>query len=129
MIDKTKAKIGQTVFFEGRWSGGIIKGVISELHDGGASADCKAIVDENGNIVDSFIGTCGGKWENLYYTAADAYAGKKKKFENNVAEYEKEITDLFSLTEFALKYPLCAEEYTNYAAVEAYKRRRKELLS
>lgn len=128
MIDKTKAFIGQTVFFEEHWSKNIIKGEISAIHDDGARVKCECIVDENGNATYSFPGTCGGRWENLYPTAADAYAGKEKKLQDKTAQYEKEITDIESLIQFALNHPLCAEEYTDHAAIEAYKRRSKDLL-
>lgn len=128
MIDKTKAAIGQTVFFEEFWSNNIIKGEISEIHDDGARVKCECIVNKNGHAVDSFAGTCGGKWENLYLTAGDAYAGKEKKLQDKTAQYEKEITDVESLIKFALNHPLCAAEYTDHAAIEAYKRRSRDLL-
>lgn len=128
MINQTKAVIGQTVFFEELWSNNIIKGTISEIHDDGARVKCECIVDENGNATYSFPGTCGGRWENLYPTANDAYAERKKKLQDKIAQYEKEITDVESLVKFALNHPLCAEEYTDYAAIEAYKRRSEDLL-
>ena len=128
MIDQTKAVIGQTVFFEEFWSNNIIKGTISEIHDDGARVKCECIVDKNGHDRGSFPGTCGGRWENLYPTAADAYAGKEKKLQDKAAQYEKEITDVESLIKFALDHPLCAEEYTDHAAIEAYKRRSRDLL-
>ena len=65
MIDQTKAVIGQTVFFEEFWSNNIIKGKISEIHDDGARVKCECIVDKAGHDRDSFVGTCGGRWENL----------------------------------------------------------------
>ena len=128
MIDKTKAFIGQTVFFEEFWSNNIIKGKISEIHDDGARVECECIVDKIGHDRDSFPGTCGGRWENLYPTAGDAYAGREKKMQDKTAQYEKEITDVKSLIKFALDHPLCAEEYTDHAAIEAYKRRSRDLL-
>ena len=57
MIDKTKAIIGQTVFFEEHWSNNIIKGTISEIHDDGARVKCNSSPD-----------TYSCKWENLYPT-------------------------------------------------------------
>lgn len=128
MIDKTKAFIGQTVFFEEHWSNNIIKGTISEINDDGARVECECIVDKAGHNRDSFPGTCGGRWENFYPTAGDAYAGREKKLQDKTAQYEKEITDVESLIKFALNHPLCAEEYTDYAAIEAYKRRSRDLL-
>lgn len=128
MIDKTKAAIGQTVFFEEFWTNNIIKGEISEIHDDGARVKCECIVDKNGHARDSFPGTCGGTWANLYPTAADAYAGRDKKVQDKAAQYEKEITDVESLIKFALNHPLCAAEYTDPAAVKAYKKRSKDLL-
>ena len=107
MIDKTKAIIGQTVFFEEHWSNNIIKGIISEIHDDGARIKCN-----------SFPDTYSCKWENLYPT----------KLQGKTAQYEKEITDVESLVKFALNHSLCAEEYTDYAAMEAYKRHSKDLL-
>lgn len=107
MIDKTKAIIGQTVFFEEHWSNNIIKGIISEIHDDGARIKCNSSPD-----------TYSCKWGNLYPT----------KLQGKTAQYEKEITDVESLVKFALNHPLCAEEYTDYAAIEAYKRRSEDLL-
>ena len=117
MIDQTKAVIGQTVFFEEHWSNNIIKGTISEIHDDGARVKCECIVDKAGHDRGSFPGTCGGRWENLYPTAADAYAGREQKLQDKAAQYEKEITDVKSLIKFALNHPLCAEEYTDHAAI------------
>ena len=128
MSEKTKAFIGQTVFFEEHWSNNIIKGTISEIHDDGARVECECIVDKAGHDRGSFPGTCGGRWENLYPTAADAYAGREKKLQDKTAQYEREITDVESLIKFALNHPLCAEEYTDHAAIEAYKRRSRDLL-
>lgn len=128
MIDQTKVVIGQTVFFEELWSNNIIKGTISEIHDDGARVKCECIVDKNGNATYSFPGTCGGRWKDLYPTAANAYAGKDKKLQDKTVQYEKEITDVKSLIRFALNHPLCAEEYTDYAAIEAYKRRSRDLI-
>lgn len=128
MIDQTKAVIGQTVFFEEHWSNNIIKGTISEIHDDGARVKCECIVDKAGHDRGSFPGTCGGRWENLYPTAADAYAGREQKLQDKAAQYEKEITDVKSLIKFALNHPLCAEEYTDHAAIKAYKRRSRDLL-
>ena len=108
MIDQTKAVIGQTVFFEEHWSNNIIKGTISEIHNDGARVKCNSCPD-----------TYSCKWENLYPT----------KLQGKTAQYEKEITDVESLVKFALNHPLCTEEYTDYAAMEAYKRRSKDLLN
>ena len=107
MIDQTKAVIGQTVFFEEHWSNNIIKGTISEIYDDGARITCNSSPD-----------TYNCRWENLY----------PNKLEGKIAQYEKEITDIKSLVKFALNHPLCAEKYTDYAAIEAYKRRSEDLL-
>lgn len=118
MIDQTKAVIGQTVFFEEHWSNNIIKGTISEIYDDGARVKCKSISGKNSHDKNSFPDTYNCKWENLYPT----------KLQGKTAQYEKEITDVESLVKFALNHPLCAEEYTDYAAIEAYKKRSKDLL-
>ena len=118
MIDQTKAIIGQTVFFEEHWSNNIIKGTISEIYDDGAKVKCECIADKAGYDKNSFPDTYNCRWENLY----------PNKLEGKIAQYEKEITDVKSLVKFALNHPLCAEKYTDYAAIEAYKRRSEDLL-
>lgn len=128
MMNKSDIKIGQTVYIQEHWTKGIFEGTVTEILDEGVRVDAGYFVDSNGKPTHIFGGDTGGMFEDVYPTAKDAYDGINAKYDAQVKAYCEEITDANSLAAFPLKHPFGAEEYTNCAAIEAYKIRCKELL-
>lgn len=120
--------VGDTVYFVENWTGNVIQGKVSKIHNGGVSAICQYIVDAEGNIIDKSFGTSGARFEDLYATAQEAFDGKNRKRLERISKYCDEITDVESLLKFALNHCLNGEEYTDYAARAAYIEKAKELL-
>ena len=128
MMNKSDIKIGQTVYIQEHWTKGIFEGTVTEIRDKVVRVDAGDFVDSNGEPTHIFGGNTGGMFEDVYPTAKDAYDGINAKYDTKVKAYCEEITDVSSLAAFPLKHPFGAEEYTNCAAIEAYKIRCKELL-
>lgn len=121
--------IGDTVYFVENWTGNVIRGKVSKIHDDGVSATCECVVGAEGNSVDKSFGTSGAQFEDLYSTAQEAFDGKNRKHLEQMSRYCDEITDVESLFKFALNHCLNGAEYTDDEAREAYIKKAKELLN
>lgn len=121
--------IGDTVYFVENWTGNVIRGKVSKIHDDGVSATCECVVDTEGNSIYRSFGTSGARFEDLYSTAQEAFDGKNRKHLEQMSRYCDEITDVESLFKFALNHCLNGAEYTDDEAREAYIKKAKELLN
>lgn len=120
-------KLNDTVFFIEHWTGNVIKGTVTEILEDGVRIDCDVHVDEAGNDIDTAYGTSGARFDKIYASAKDAYTAKKQDFDKKTSEYCDKIRTVQDLVQFPLEHCLCGEEYTDYPAIAAYRRRAKEL--
>ena len=72
-------------------------------------------------------GSFGASVDNIFSTKEDALAAYKRKSEEIVAKYKKEIKNLNDLLEFPLNHCLNGSEYTDDDAIQAYKAKALEL--
>lgn len=128
MLNKESAKIDQTVCIKENWTGFIVRGKICEIYDSGVRIHGESYMNPDGTEREPYCGETGAKWDHVWLTAEDAYAGVKQQSEDAVKTYCAEITDLASLLQFPLKHCLNGEEYTNWEAKEAYELKVKEFL-
>jgi uncharacterized protein YukE len=84
-------------------------------------------VNPNGEKTIGFPGKTAGMIDRIYATAAEAYEAKYERYNSKVKEYCDSIHTLEDLLNFPVKHPFGSEEYTDDAAMEAYKIRCKEL--
>lgn len=128
MIKREYIAIGQPVFFIEKWSGSVTKAVVTQIHDDHAELKCVSVVDEDGNDITPSYGSCGQAFEELSATARTAYAAKQEEFTAQVAAYRGQIRSLADLLAFGLSHRIApSEEYTDFAAREAYRQRGAEL--
>ena len=128
MIREDNISIGQTVYVIEYWTNNIVRGTVSELLNDCVSIKYKCFVDSNDNFIDSFDSNGWSQFEDLYETAQSASEAREHELLANVAKYCEKITDVPSLLKFPLEHCLNGEEYTDYAAIKAYKIRAKQLL-
>ena len=114
-------KIGDVVYVNGFWE-------VAERCKITSDKDRKKNGDE-AYSVDSLEmgGSFGASVDNIFSTKEDAIAAYKRKSEENVAKYKKEIKNLNDLLEFPLNHCLNGSEYTDYDAIQAYKTKAFEL--
>ena len=126
MINISKLKIGQKVWFKEYWSQMIVWGRVTEIKK---PDNDDYVIEVKGDVCDneSAPGTTFQPLNNLFATKDDAIATIEKENQKIVDGYKSEITDIASLVAFPLTHPFGAEEYTNYEAISAYKERAKEL--
>lgn len=128
MIEREYIATGQPVFFIEKWSGSVTKAVVTGIHDDHAELKCLSVVDEDGSDIAPACGSCGQVFEDLLSTAREAYAAKQEKFAAQVAAYRSQIRSLADLLAFGLSHRIAlSEEYTDFAAREAYRQRGAEL--
>lgn len=128
MLNKERATTGQTVCIKENWTGLIVRGRICEIYDNGIRIHGESYVNPDGTERQPYYGETGAKWEHVWLTAEDAYAGMECQSEAAVSAYCTEITDLASLLQFPLKHCLNGEEYTDWEAKKAYELKAKEFL-
>lgn len=75
----------------------------------------------------SNYGTFYARIENIFNTKEEALEAAKSKSEKLVRKYMNEIKTLKDLLQFPLDHCFNGDEYTDYEAMEAYKRRATEL--
>ena len=88
------------------------------------------LVDADGNEVTYGIhgGTSAAKFDDIWFSAKEAYTEIAARRAKIVKTYCDEIVTVKDLLEFPLNHCLDGEEYTDYEAIEAYKIKVKELL-
>lgn len=126
MINISKLKIGQKVWFKEHWSQMIVWGKVTEIKK---PDNDDYVIEVKGDVCDneSAPGTTFQPLNNLFATKDDAITAIEKENQKIVDGYKSEITDIASLVAFPLTHPFGAEEYTNHEAISAYKERAKEL--
>ncbi len=122
IMNKNEVRIGDKIWFQENWTDRITYGIITEISDNGVRLDGVSR-DDN-----SFIGSSGAIWGNMYKTKDDAIKGVHEKDNRLVAKYKAMMPDIKGLVQFALDYNICrCEEYTDECAIRAYTERAKEL--
>lgn len=121
-MNKNEVKIGDKIWFQESWTERVIYGIVTKILDKGVHLD-GVRCDDN-----SFTGSSGAIWENMYKTKDDAIKSVREKDERQVAEYKAMMPDIKGIVQFALDYNTCrCEEYTDECAIRAYTERAKEL--
>lgn len=121
-MNKNEVKIGDKIWFQESWTERVIYGIVTKILDKGVHLD-GVRCDDN-----SFTGSSGAIWENMYKTKDDAIKSVREKDERQVADYKAMMPDIKGLVQFALDYNTCrCEEYTDECAIRAYTERAKEL--
>lgn len=120
---RTDWKVGDTCYIHEHWTDSIHRAVVKRLE---TDRDGKTVyVVEDKEI----SGTTGRYAECLFSTREDGIAVMNAKNASRQAAYEAEITDVESLVRFAYDHNVHpCEEYTDYEARAAYKKRAEELL-
>lgn len=119
---KTDWKTGDTCFIHSEWTG-IRKGVIKKIKN--TDSGKTIYIVENGKV----FGTIDRYAEHLFSTKEEGIAAMNAKNAARQAAFEAEITDVESLVRFAYTHNVRpCEEYTNWEACAAYKKRAEELL-
>lgn len=122
MMNKNEVRIGDKIWFQEQWTERVIYGIVTKISDKGVYLD-GVIHDDN-----SFIGSSGATWKNMYKTKDDAVKCVREKDDRLVAKYKAMMPDIKGLVQFALDYnTCCCEEYTDECAIRAYTERAKEL--
>lgn len=67
--------------------------------------------------------------DSIFSTHKEALDAANAVFNKEVKKYKSEIKTVSDLIKFPLNHCLDGEEYTDYAAIEAYKKRASELLN
>lgn len=120
---------GTKVYFEEPYSGRIIKGTAKTMtSDGTWYISGQYTVNETGRHITEINAGFIVNPKNAYPTVRQAYAAKRTAHEKLVEKYCSQITDTKSLAEFPLRNSFGAGEYTDYAAIEAYKKSMKRIL-
>ena len=109
------------------WSGNIIKSTLLKPCENGYRIEYQSIVDRDGNDVDCFFGESAREFGKMWFSAKEAYEAIDAKRKRNIEKYTNEIQTIEDLIRFPLKYCINGEEYTNHAALEAYKQRAEEI--
>ena len=114
-MNKNEVRIGDKIWFQESWTDRITYGIVTEISDNGVRLDGVSR-DDN-----SFIGSSGATWKNMYKTKDDAVKCVREKD-------DRLMPDIKGLVQFALDYNTCrCEEYTDECAIRAYTERAKEL--
>lgn len=125
-----KLAIGTTIYVQEHWTSRIIKSKITGYLENGYNIHYgNMILDRTGKEGDRFIGESSVAFENVCLTAADAFDKSAREEDAQVKEYVAEIYNIEALIRFPLEHCLNGEEYTDYAAIKAYKIKAKELLN
>lgn len=85
-----------------------------------SKVDWEANIDGEGKEVGTIGGTSGVCLDKAFLTAKEANDAQEAEVEKYKDELKSEITDLFSLLEFPLKYCLNGDEYTDWQARAVY---------
>lgn len=119
---KTNWKVGDTCFIHSEWTG-IRKGVIKKIKN--TDSGKTIYIVENRKV----FGTIDCYAEHLFSTKEEGIAAMNAENAARQAAYEAEITDVESLVRFAYTHNVRpCEEYTNWEARAAYKKRAEEIL-
>lgn len=85
-----------------------------------SKVDWEATINSEGKEVRTIGGTSGVRLDKAFLTAKEANDAQEAEVEKYKDELKSEITDLFSLLEFPLKYCLNGDEYTDWQARAVY---------
>lgn len=78
-MNKNEVKIGDKIWFQESWTDRITYGIVTEISDNGVRLDGVSR-DDN-----SFIGSSGATWKNMYKTKDDAVKCVREKDDRRVA--------------------------------------------
>ena len=124
MIDKSKIRIGNIVWFKEYWTERVVYGKVESIEDWGVKVHGVSRDDDN-----SFTGSLDCQFKNIYRSKDECIEAVNTENEKIVEEYKAEITDLESLIAFPLKHNVGqCEEYTDYNAIKAYTEKAAELI-
>ena len=79
MMNKNEVRIGDKIWFQESWTDRIIYGIVKKISNNGVRLDG---VNRDDN---SFIGSSGAIWNNMYKTKDDAIKGVREKDDRRVA--------------------------------------------
>ena len=106
MMNKNEVRIGDKIWFQENWTGRITYGIVTEISDNGVRLDGVSR-DDN-----SFIGSSGAIWGNMYKTKDDAVKGVREKDDRLVAKYKAMMPDKKDLSSLHLTIILVAAKNT-----------------
>jgi len=124
-----KINVNDTVYIYEHWSQGIIRASVVECLENAYEIKCKEFVDKQGNRISSSYGNMTVTINNIWKTVEEAFNEIEKRKLDEVSKYCDEIKTIEDLVLFPIRHCLNGEEYTNYEALKAYKKRAKELLN
>ena len=125
---------GDKIFIFEHWSENIYQATVVKVYAENntlyAQYTYDYLVDADGNEVKSGIhgSTSAAKFDDIWFSAKEAYTEIAERKAKLVKEYCDEIVTVKDLLEFPLNHCFDGEEYTDYEAIEAYKIKTKELL-
>lgn len=125
-FNKNNTKVGDIVYSVESWTERVVKARVTEIMNDCVRFQALCFVDRNGNFSDTFLGSAGAAWDNLYATALDAYTDRDTKNAAQVQAYCDEIETIADLVRFPLDHCLTGDEYTDYNALKAYKQRMRD---
>ena len=127
-MNKDDLKIGSNVYAYERWSNSILRAEVIKIYDDSCELRFMNIVDRYGNDRGDMFGVSRRVFDQVWHTAKEAWAAIDKEHDNAVIRYSQNMETVEDLLKFPLLHCLCGEEYTDYAAIDAYKKRCSELL-
>lgn len=120
---RTDWKVGDTCYIHEHWTDTIHKAIVKRLETDRDGKTVYAVDDKE------VRGTTSRYAEHLFSTREEGIAAMNAENASRQAAYEAEITDVESLVRFAYTHNVHpCEEYTDYEARAAYKKRAEELL-
>lgn len=119
---KTDWRLGQTCFFIQSYSDLVVEARIRDVYN---SPDFPAATLSGVSV----YGTSDMPLHALFETSEEAHAAQKAHHFSKVQGFEAEMPDVASMVRFAYTHQVgVCEEYTDWAAREAYKNRAKSLM-
>lgn len=116
-----KFEVGETVYVNSSWSVADRCYVVSKFVEGG-NQFYKVASYSLGGVFNTLE-------DSIFSTHKEALDAANAAFNKEVEEYKSEIKTVKDLLKFPLNHCLDGDEYTDYAAIEAYKKRASELLN
>ena len=119
----------QIVYVIDHWTNSVEKAEVIGKENDVLKIHFLSHIDRNGNETSVSYGDSARKIDDVWDSYEDAYSAIDKQYSEMVSLYIKKIKTVADLLKFPLEHCLCGEEYTILAAIEAYKRRCKELMN
>lgn len=114
--------VGDTVYFIDTWTDSCHKGLVVEVLK--QDDEYYAKIDDL-----TTVGSTARPFSKLFNSEEDCKTSMLKEKESSIEGYIKEITSVRELVLFMYSHRVCpCEEYTDWGAREACKRKAKELL-